>query len=172
MPEFIVDTNVPIVAQGDEHPMDLDCELACIEFIEQVLSNQHTIVIDDCFHVIREYQRKLNSKGQQKLGDRFLYWVLTNQANPSRVKQIPITQTDALGHEFAEYPASLHNINIDHSDKKFIAIAKANGQNSTIVQSSDSKWIGWIQNLFDEGILINFLCQGELEEKFKKKSKR
>ena len=172
MPEYIVDTNVPIVAQGDEHPMDLECELACVEFIEQVISNRHVIVIDDAFHVIREYQHKLNSKGQQKLGDLFLHWVLLNQANPSRVKQVSITQIDTLGHDFDEYPNSLSHIEIDNSDKKFIAIAKVNGNPSTIVQSSDSKWIGWAKALQDEGIYVNFLCRRALQEKFKKKSKK
>ncbi len=168
MKEYIVDTNVPLVANGASD-MGLDCMAACIQFIEGFNQNQNILIIDDRYLILGEYEHGLNPKGQPGIGDRFLRWALTNSTNTSRVKQVSITPEGPSGYDFEEFPATLEDVLIDHSDKKFIALAKANQCKAPIAQASDSKWIGWINALKQEGIMVNFLCYQELEAIYQRK---
>ena len=54
---------------------------------------------------------KLDQKGQPGLGDAFLKWVLTNQANPGKVEKIPVTpEQDADGNEsYEEFPTIIRH---------------------------------------------------------------
>lgn len=94
---------------------------------------------------------------------------MTNLANSDRVKQVKITPRPPSDSDFEEFPAALENAGIDHSDKKFFALACANGNMAPIAQASDSKWVGWVDALTQEGIRIEFLCKQELEEIFHRK---
>jgi hypothetical protein len=166
MPDWIVDTNVAVVAQGNSH-MSEECQWECISFIEEILNNKHIVIIDNNFHILREYQTNLSSKGSPKYGDRFLKWVLNNQANPLRVIQVPITEVGP--NHFEEFPQSLEDIQVDPSDKKFIAVSIANEKKGSIVECADSKWIGWHHPLLKEGIKVHFICKAELALIFNKK---
>ncbi len=168
MNEYIVDTNVPLVANGVSDMTD-DCVDACTIFIQGFKLGELKVVIDDMYLIITEYQKKLKSKGQAKVGDLFLNWVLTNQTNPNRVKQVNITPQPPSEYDFVEFPESLNIIGIDNSDKKFIALAKAFQGAAPIAQAADSKWIGWVTALREEGIEVEFLCYQELQEIYQHK---
>jgi hypothetical protein len=160
MPEYIIDTNVLLIAQREGEQMSDSCVLACIDFIESIFSNKFTVVIDDHFEILKEYQLKLNNKGQKKYGDRLLHWIYANQGNPNLVKIVPITPVG--NYDFEEFPTVLNSIAFDNSDKKFVAVSISNNNQAPIVQCSDSKWIGWEENLAGEGVQIHFLCRDEL----------
>ena len=168
MNEFIVDTNVPLVANGDAEHMSLDCQENCVMFISKLLSGVYSIVIDDSFHIIREYEQNLKGNTQQNFGNSFLKWLLTNQHNPSKVKQVHINQIDEFN--FEEVPQALIDIGFDNSDRKFIAVAVSNNFASPIAQAADSKWIGWEHILNQENIDVLFLCKKELESFFQKQT--
>ena len=161
--EYVVDTNVLLVANG-QSAMSLDCEETCVRFI-QSFWRQHTLVIDDQFLVLGEYQHKLRAK-RGGIGDKFLKMALTSQSN---VKRITITRSGSTEHDFIEYPDTLSAMDIDPSDRKFFALSNANTAETPIAQASDSKWIGWAEALQAAGITVHFLCKSELSAIFQKK---
>lgn len=161
--EYVVDTNVLLVANGLSN-MSLDCEEACVRFI-QSFWGQHILVIDNQYQVLEEYLHKLNTK-KSGIGDKFLKQVLTKHG---RVKEVPLTRSGNTDYDFDEYPDMLDSVDIDLSDKKFIAISNANDTTTPIAQASDSKWIGWAEALQAAEIPVHFLCREELSAIFQKK---
>lgn len=169
MTEYIVDTNVPLVAQGTATHMSSDCVLNCVSFLEQLFQGHFLLVIDTSYHLISEYQNQMNKGNQYQYGNRFLKWVYTNQANPQKIKTVEINQLDEFN--FKEVPQSLIDIGFDNSDRKFVAVALANKNKATIAQAADSKWIGWEEDLKKEGITVHFLCKEELKVIYQTKKK-
>ncbi len=166
MDEFVVDTNVPLIARGKSH-MSADCELICAQFIEPFLRGRQILVIDDDFELIGEYMGQISTSGPANYDNRFLKWLFENQGNPNRVKQVKINHN--ITGSYAEIPASFTEFNIDPSDLKFIAVAIANFGKAPIAEASDSKWIGWEKELSDLGIKVVFLCKQELAETYRRK---
>ncbi|MDP2338603.1 MAG: hypothetical protein Q8N05_19575 [Bacteroidota bacterium] len=169
MTEYIVDTNVPLVAQGTAKQMSSDCVLNCVNFLEQLFQGQFLLVIDTEYHLIGEYSIQMNKGSQYQYGNRFLKWIFNNQANPLKIKAVKITQLDEFN--FEEVPQNLIDIGFDNSDRKFVAVAIANNNQAKIVQAADSKWIGWEEALNIEGITVCFLCKEELKVIYQTKKK-
>lgn len=166
MIEFVVDTNVPLIARGASH-MSMECEENCTKFIELFLRGRQILVIDEDYFILDEYLREIEIAGPPDYANRFLKWLYTNQANPHRVKQVRINRIGV--NEFEEIPAPLSSLGIDPSDLKFIATAIANGGKAQIAEASDSKWIGWENELNNNNVKIHFTCKRELNEIFKRK---
>jgi hypothetical protein len=59
----IIDTNVPIVANGTESPQaSLLCQKACVAVLRSLMEGaEFQLVLDASWEVIREYQNKLRS---------------------------------------------------------------------------------------------------------------
>lgn len=166
MDEFVMDTNVPLIARGESH-MSADCEQACARFIELFLRGRQILVIDDNFELIGEYMNQIPLSGPINFANRFLKWLYENQGNSHRVKQVKINLCDFGSNE--ENFEGLFEIKIDPSDLKFIAVAIANFGKAPIAEASDSKWIGWEEALNELGIKVVFLCKRELAEIYQKK---
>jgi len=166
MVEFIVDTNVPLIARGTSH-MSLECEENCATFIERFLRGRQILVIDEDYFILEEYLREIKTTGPPDYANLFLKWIFNNQANPHRVKKVKIKQIRE--NEFEEIPDPLNNLGIDPSDLKFIAAAIANNGKAQIAEASDSKWIGWERKLTKHRIKTYFLCKQELNKIFKRK---
>lgn len=166
MDEIIVDTNVPLTADGGY--LSVTCQGHCAEFIEAVIRGKLTVVIDDQWHLIREYQNKMPGSTQGSFSRLFWKYVVTNMADSNKVKQVSIT---AIGDDdFEEFPQSLRDeIDFDVSDRKFVAVAVANDGKAPIAQAADSKWIGWETALKEVGVNILFLCKDELSAKYQEK---
>lgn len=165
MGEVIVDTNVPLMADGGD--MSLVCQGSCAEFIEAVIRGKYTMVIDDQWHIIGEYENKMPKQTQESWSRKFLKHIYSNQGNPRRVKQVGIT---SLGeNDFEEFPESLRKVGFDMSDRKFVAVAIANNGKAPIAQAADSKWIGWEKALNEAGVKVLFLCKDELSGKYQQK---
>jgi hypothetical protein len=151
---WVVDTNVGIVANGrdEDGPHRPESILACVEFLKQILEGSVRIAIDDRWEIIREYKNDLHSSGQPGTGDRFLKWVLINNANPERCDQIDI---DAI-------PAPEQLEDFDPSDIKFIRTALGCPK-PQIAEGTDGLW--WYRRADFEaaGIEVNFLCQAEIK---------
>jgi hypothetical protein len=153
---IVVDTNVLVVANGRDCPQ---ANLACIRLCRQQLQNIQQsggLLLDDTWHIIREYKKEVSQSGQPGLGDAFLRWVLTNQDNPDRCQQIHITQ---LGeNEFAEFPNDPDLAKFDPSDRKFVAVALTHPDCPTILNAVDSDWQQFGATLAHHGIRIQQLC--------------
>ena len=105
--KVIVDTNVAVVANGRQKSPQASpaCVISCAGHLHD-LQLHHTLVIDDGWRILREYLRELSPSGQPGVGDAFLKWVLTNQANPARCAQVHITPRGSPQpeSEFCEFP--------------------------------------------------------------------
>lgn len=170
MMEYIIDTNVPLVAQGTAAQMSANCEKNSADFLEKLFQGQFNLVIDSDYHLIGEYEKQLPKGSQAQYGNRFLKWIYTNQANPLKIKTVQINQIDE--YNFEEVPQSLIDIGFDNSDRKFVAVAIANKNQAPIAQAADSKWINWEETLNSEGISVNFLCKEELKIIYQTKKKK
>jgi hypothetical protein len=163
----IVDTNVPLVANGESEASPA-CIVSCTTTLKKLMQ-EGRIVIDNAWRIIGEYKHKLSPSGQPGPGDAFLKWVLSNHANPARCIQIAITTLDNDADDFEEFPESLRSIGFDRSDRKFVAVAVAHGGSPPILQALDSKWWGWRKHLEAEGIKVDFLCHAAIAAKYKQK---
>lgn len=165
MTEVIVDTNVPLTADGN-HMSDA-CRSCCAEFVKSVIRGDHKVVLDNQWHILGEYQNKMPSGTQNSFGRQFLKYVYSNQCNPDRIKQVGISFTGT--DDFEEFPEKLRTIGFDASDRKFVATAVSNNGKAPIVQATDSKWIGWESALKREKVKVRFLCKEELTRIFSQK---
>ncbi|MEW1640512.1 hypothetical protein [Streptomyces sp. NPDC091219] len=149
----IVDTNVPIVANNrEENTRSAACVLSCTNFLVELMSTR-SVVIDLHWEVLGEYMHLLRSAGQPGIGDAFLKWVLTNQANPNKVTRLEIS-----GHKLPDEIESF-----DPADHKWLLLGLARPA-TPIAQASDSLWWKRRTQLQRAGILIEFLCPEEIAE--------
>ena len=160
MAAFVVDTNVPIAANGKSHA-SADCVIACIDALAGVRNGM--IVLDDAMHILSEYLAHLNLGGEPGPGDAFVKWVWTIQADDSRCERIPVTRRDDIdGESFAEFPADPELVNFDRNDRKFVAVALSSQNHPTILNALDSDWADSHLALVRNGITVHFLCPGHV----------
>ena len=151
----VVDTNVPIVANGGHNLASEDCILACINALQSAASD--VVIIDDEFRVFEEYKRYLSHAGQPGVGDAFFKLLWSNQANPERCRQVTLTPIDDEIRLFEEFPSDADLIAFDRSDKKFVAVAIASGENPAILNAVDNDW--WEFRIpLARYVTLDFLC--------------
>ena len=150
----IVDTNVPIVANRCAPQASVWCVAICSEKLAEI-REEHTLVLDDGWHILGEYMHNLCSEGQPGPGDAFLKWVLTNRANPERCELVPITSQDE---GFAEFPGDRELADFDPSDRKFVAVAIAHPEHPHIQNATDSDWWHYREVLEGHGVSVDFVC--------------
>lgn len=153
--EVVVDTNVPLVANGKAEQAGLECEVACVRKLIQVQSEQRTL-LDDKMLIIGEYRRNLSHSGQPGVGDAFFKWLWENQANEQHCRTVPLTVHADRG--FVEFPDDARLSSFDLSDRKFVAVALASGTDPQVVNASDTDWWHDRQTLAEHGLQIVFLC--------------
>ncbi|MBN2305850.1 MAG: hypothetical protein JXQ72_15310 [Anaerolineae bacterium] len=161
----VIDTNVPIVANGDSEQASPACVLVCVECIRQIRT-QGRLVLDDRWRIVREYMKNLQSSGQPGVGDAFLKWVLTNQANPNRCELVTITPVDPADPnetDFREFPADPDLAGFDPADRKFVAVACAHPDHPSILQAADFKWWNFQDTLLAHGVEVRFVCEDDLQ---------
>lgn len=158
----VVDTNVPIVANGtsdESNNPGIQCRLSSIEFLENIINNGK-IVIDIDGEIQREYHRHLNPRGQPGVGDLFYLTVL--QSGVDRVERIDIKKNE--DGEYQNLPQEVIDAAFDPSDRKFAALAKK--EVIPVVNSTDSDWVESLEVLQNNGIEIIFLCGCDPKEWF------
>src|SRR5439155_8813873 len=96
-------------------------------------------------------------------GSAFLKWLLVNQCNPQHSSIIDLTPLDPEKKRFAEFPPdpSLEAA-FDPSDRKFVSAAYIHPEKPPILESADSKWLGWEGALSPHGIRLEVLCRSAL----------
>lgn len=164
----VVDTNVPLAAnnKADASP---NCVMACVDALMAIMTDKQSIAIDDSWHILNEYKRKLSPSGQPGVGDQFLKWVLTNLANPERCVQVVITPRAGEKDQFEEFPDDPALASFDRADRKFVAVACAHPEHPPILQALDTKWWGWKDALERGGVTVTFLCQDEIKTRYEQK---
>lgn len=166
----LVDTNVPKRANMAIDPANIPdnlthCVQACIEAVDNVVK-KGGLVMDEGDEIYDEYRRQLSMKGQPGVGDRFMKWVNDNRWTFPAEDRVVITKN---GQSYDEFPDHEGLSQFDIADRKFIAVANAHPSKPTVLQATDSKWLGWNAALNEAGITVQFLCPAYMEEKYRKK---
>lgn len=151
----IVDTNVPIIANG--HHGNPICVQQCVERLEGIVENGR-VLIDIHFCILREYQRNLLGSRQLGVGDTFLKWLFVNQANVYFCTQVPITPIGGSCNDIEEFPVDPDLLKFDPSDRKFVAVALASGENPSILNCSDPGWRDFDDALLRNGVTVDQIC--------------
>ena len=129
----VVDTNVPIAANGRNTHASADCQRACVEELLEVCQGR-VIAVDDLGLIFAEYKQNLRFAGAPGVGDMFFKHVYNHQYNPVRVNRVSVTPCDDDKRGFEELPEN----DLDRSDRKFLATAlKAQ---AAILNATDSVW--------------------------------
>ena len=148
----VVDTNVPIVANGRDTNASVNCRLAAVNFLNE-LCKRDKIVLDLGGAIDDEYHRYLNPRGQPGVGDRFYQLILHSM--PSRVERIDLP-TDPLTGEFQDFPPVPELAGFDRSDRKFAAVARRLG--IPVANATDRGWLDYHAALRANGIEVEFVC--------------
>jgi hypothetical protein len=156
MRAVVVDTNVPVAANGMANHVNEDCVIHCVERIKQV-RKMELLLLDDGMRILQEYMDYLSPSGQPGFGDIFMKWVWNNQANPKHCKIISITEVAEKPY-FREFPNDDELDAFDPSDRKFVAVAKGSGLNPPILNATDTDWWNFKEPLHRHGIEIEFIC--------------
>jgi hypothetical protein len=154
MRRVVVDTNVPIVANGRRDGAgepSIACRLAAVEFLEMVLARGR-IVVDQDGAIQSEYRKYLNPRGQPGVGDRF-YLEVINSA-PARVERVALPK-GARGN-YLDFPLDSALKRFDKGDRKFAALARR--ERIPVANATDSDWLEHDAALRRNGIKVQFIC--------------
>ncbi len=151
MRRFVVDTNVPVVANsrskaGNVRTPSNQCRKATIEFLIEVL-NTDKVLLDTAGEIQDEYHKHLNPRGQPGVGDLFYLQVL--RSAPSKIERHELPK--GKDGEYVDLPRSLIEANFDRSDRKFAALAKR-------TNATDSDWLIHRKTMIEAGIRLKFVC--------------
>ena len=150
-----MDTNVLLVAESKHPDVSEECVLACVARLQKIMADE-TVVVDDGYRVLREYQNKLDTRRAKGVGAKFLKWLLQRQANPRHVVQVTITEY--AKDQYSEFPAPALEAEFDPPDRRFPAVSNAHPSKPPILQAADCKWLRWWPDLKAAGIAVHFLC--------------
>lgn len=155
----VVDTNVAVVANGRSQQASAACVLTCTEKLQQIMTGELRLVLDDDWRILNEYMRNLRSNGVD-IGDRFLGWILTNRDRYCDF--VSITPIDSSENDFREFPTDPALNDFDPADRKFIAVALAHSEKPPILQAVDSKWWNFREALRQNGVTVEFICENDI----------
>ena len=151
MTRYVIDTNVPIVANGNDLTVQLECRIAAVELLSKA-TKDGMIYLDTAGDIQNEYRSHLNPNGQPGVGDRFYLEVINSQ--PGKVSRIDI-EKGADG-EYIDVPSAIIDAGFDPSDRKFVAVALRAG--AKVYNAVDSDWAIEQVLLEQNGVEIVFLC--------------
>jgi hypothetical protein len=164
MSAVVIDTNVLLVADGQAQQMSPKCKIECLSRLEKAKASER-VVLDNQRIILSEYGHKLDaSKRPPSAGSAFLKWLCVNLANDRYVSLVNLSPLDTGKTKFKEFPLdrALEDL-VDPSDRKFMAAAFTHPEKPPILESADSKWLGWEADLKRHGIKLEVLCRCELE---------
>lgn len=158
-PPLVVDTNVILVANRQHADVSDDCVAACAARLAEVMASG-SVVLDDGYRILREYQNKSTPWLERRAGDAFVKWLLRNQANPRRCAQVRLVEDEARG--FESFPDDARLAAFDPPDRVFVAVSCAHPERPTIAEAADSKWLDWAEALHEHGVEVEFLCPTDI----------
>jgi hypothetical protein len=153
----VIDTNVPIVANGRPDPSNggrapsVACRLAAIDFLEETLATRR-VLLDIAGEIQAEYRRYLSPTGQPGVGDLFYLQMLMSA--PARVERLELPRNPAGAYKhFPDDPALQ---GFDPSDRKFPAMARR--AEAPVANATDTDWLHHNAALAQNGITVQFVC--------------
>jgi hypothetical protein len=152
----IIDTNVPVVANGKSPQAADDLVEKCIDVLMEI-TREGGLVVDGDGRIVGEYEQNLNFSGQPGTGDMFFRWVHDHQWQPEFCERRRLTCLDETEQIFEEFPHSVELNDFDRSDRKFVAVANSGEEKRPILQAVDFKWWGWKEALASVNIIVIFI---------------
>lgn len=150
----VVETNVCIAANGRNTHASMACQLACIDYLQQLAStkSRDNVLLDKAGLIMGEYDSYLNYRGQPGTGDMFFKFLHDHMYSSNRIERISVLAIDDDARGFEELPANP----IDKSDRKFLAVAiKGDGR---IVNAMDSDWHEQASFVAQQGVAVTQIC--------------
>lgn len=150
----VIDTNVPIAANGRDTHAGEDCQIRCIEFLQCLASrrSKDVIALDEGGLLLDEYKRYLNYRGQPGVGDIFFKFLHDHMYVNNRVELVQVTRSKDEDRGFDELPAN----DLDPSDRKILAIAVV--ADAEVVNALDTDWHEQAELLAQLGVTVQQLC--------------
>jgi hypothetical protein len=156
--EYVVDTNVGVVANDGDPSRPPRCVIACVEAL-QLVQHSRRLAIDDGNRILAEYCNNLKRSGRPGVGDAFLKWVWDNRFNSSYCEQVAIhARPNSRGEDFDEFPRDEDLRGFDHADRKFVAVAIASQSRPSVMNATDGDWFDYHQPLVRHGVKVEQLC--------------
>ena len=149
--KVVVDTNVPIVANGRDTHADDQCQLNCIEKIRAIQATG-IVVLDDRELILKEYSSHFSFEGEPGVGDAFYKYISDHLYSEFRVLRVAVTPTNDNRRGFEELPEN----GLDPSDRKFLAVAMV--ANAPVVNATDSDWYEQRSLLDGLSVTVEQLC--------------
>jgi hypothetical protein len=109
-----------------------------VDCLESFTQQRQQLFLDASGEILEEYGKQVLHGAPQGVGDAFYVWAVTYQATPSTCQLVNITSDEDW--EYVEFPHDEDLRKFDRSDRKFVAVAIASGQNPTIFNATDSDW--------------------------------
>ena len=155
--QVIVDTNVLLAGTAKADHLSVDCILKCIETLAEIKKNCR-LVLDRSGNILEEYRKKIKAIGSPLTpGQSFLVWIFENNYNPVHCKLVDI-HPSGDDRKYLEFPDAADLVGFDPSDKKFVAVAIASGDNPPILFASDRGWIRYRAALENNNVSVRELC--------------
>jgi hypothetical protein len=166
MPDYVVDTNVLLVASA-AHPFSPfdECDLTetdrdkVLDWLSRFHADQDCrMVWDRDFRIYDEYRHKL---GEQDYG------LLVVHEKMGSSRQVDI-----------EYDLDTHALvpgdfaDLDNSDRKFLAVVLADDAKPTLANATDTDWLKIETRLADAGIQVEHIIETWLRGKHAEKESR
>ncbi len=149
---IVIDTNVLIVANGNNEQADPECELACIEMLEGATKGKKTVLLDASGLIMEEYEGYCSYSGVPGVGDLFFKFLHDHQYSEASVIRIPIQQKPDREGGFANLPTN----DFDPNDRKFLSVAEAG--DGRVVNATDSHWSEHADFISSMGVQVLELC--------------
>ena len=167
MAAVVVDTNVIVIANVVDDDDRKNCRELCIERLNQIITQQEIIVIDDGWRILTEYIDNTNPNTKKGIGDLFVKRLLQNQSNPNVCGIVQISSVVGNGTEFNEFPDDPRLHNFDPDDRKFIAVSIAYfnqyQENPSVLLAIDRGWLLFIDTLQNHGVQIELICEEDMQ---------
>jgi hypothetical protein len=158
----VVDTNVPVTANGRDTHGSAECQEACRRGLLEITRGSARLILDCGFEIVNEYCAYLSFRGQPGLGDAFLRWIHDNQFNSSRCERVTLTPHPARG--YVEFPEDEALSGFDRDDRKFVAAARASQSRAArVLNAVDSDWWDYELVLQEHGVRLEFVCRDQVE---------
>jgi hypothetical protein len=155
---FVVDTNVLVVANGQNTRADTKCVGKSIEALVTIRS-AGIIVLDDQIAILQEYRKHCSYSKQPGVGDAFFRWAWNNQAVAEVCERVRITPKPGKPEDYEEFPDDPVLNAFDRNDRKFVAVARESRNKPKILNATDTDWWDFRVPLRRHGIEVEFLCR-------------
>lgn len=159
MKAYVVDTNVILVANLAHADVSEECVIVCVQRLKELMESG-TLVLDDAYRILSEYQSKTTPRKAKGVGDVFVKWALSHVGNLQRVHTVTLTETGP--DKYAEFPDPALEHQFDRPDRKFAAVSHGHPNKPPIWQAADCKWLDWWPTLGEHGVNVEFLCGADV----------